>query len=77
VTWETLAASPEMLHLTWVESDGPEITQPIRKGFGARLIERGLSLELDGQARLDFEPAGLVCTIEMPVPAGERATDVT
>jgi two-component system CheB/CheR fusion protein len=77
VTWEIQTMSPERFRLTWVERDGPKIRQPIRKGFGAKLIERGLSLELDGQVRLDFEPAGLICTIEMPVPTDKGAIDVT
>jgi hypothetical protein len=31
------------------------------------LIERGLAHELHGQARIDFEPGGVVCTISVPV----------
>ena len=43
------------------------------KGFGSVLIERGLSLELDAKVELDFDPGGLVCTIE--VPLGEKGSD--
>ena len=40
---------------------------PQRKGFGTRLLERGLSHELEGAVRLDYGSAGLSCEIEMPV----------
>ena len=40
---------------------------PGRKGFGSRLIEGGLAQDLDGEVHLDYDPAGLVCQITMPV----------
>ena len=53
--------------LCWRESDGPPVTPPRRKGFGSRLIERGLSLELGGDAAIEFLPSGLVYTIDAPL----------
>jgi two-component sensor histidine kinase len=47
---------------------GLSVTPPRRKGFGSRLIEGGLAQELDGEVRLDYEPAGVVCQIIMPLP---------
>ena len=52
------------LVLEWIERGGPPVTPPTRRGFGSRLIERGLSAELNGNVRLAFEPDGLVCRIE-------------
>jgi two-component sensor histidine kinase len=47
-----------------------------RKGFGTMVIQRGLSLELDGDVQVDFDPNGLVCTIEIPLSAaGGGITD--
>lgn len=57
----------EYLHLTWCESGGPPVTPPTRKGFGSRLIERGLGAELGGQARVSYDPQGVSCIIEVPV----------
>jgi PAS domain S-box-containing protein len=57
------------MRLQWQESGGPPVTPPGRKGFGSRLIEGGLALELDGEVRLNYEPAGVLCLIIMPVPA--------
>jgi PAS domain S-box-containing protein len=52
------------LVLQWVESGGPHVEPPVRRGFGSRLVERGLEADLGGQARLIFEPEGLKCQIE-------------
>jgi PAS domain S-box-containing protein len=57
----------DRMRLRWQESGGPPVTPPGRKGFGSRLIEGGLAQELDGEVRLDYEPAGVVCQIIMPV----------
>lgn len=56
------------LRLVWSESGGPEVEEPSRRGFGTRMIERGLSSELDGSAVIEFRRDGLVCTIEAPLP---------
>ena len=43
------------------------MSPPVRRGFGSRLIERGLAMDLDGKVRLDFRGDGVVCTIEAPL----------
>ncbi|MDX7951772.1 sensor histidine kinase [Lichenihabitans sp. Uapishka_5] len=58
----------DRLSLCWTERAGPYVMGPARKGFGSRLIERGLAGELAGDATLDFRPDGLVCTIHAPYP---------
>jgi PAS domain S-box-containing protein len=57
----------DRMRLRWQESGGPPVTPPGRKGFGSRLIEGGLAQDLDGEVRLDYEPAGVVCQIIMPL----------
>ena len=57
------------MRLCWRESGGPPVTTPERSGFGSRLIEDGLAQQLNGEVRLDYDPAGLVCTILMPDPS--------
>jgi PAS domain S-box-containing protein len=65
VVWETLAdAPPKRFRLCWTERGGPPVSPPAQKGFGSLLIERALQNHL-GQARLDFAPQGLVCSIEI------------
>ena len=69
LTWALEPTSQgDRLRLLWQESDGPPVTPPRRKGFGSRLIEGGLAQDLEGEVHLDFEPAGLVCRIDMPAP---------
>jgi len=43
----------------WKDCDGPPTIDPKRNGFGTRMLTRALASELDGTARLDFEPDGL------------------
>ena len=61
-------ASPR-LRLTWRETGGPPVTPPTRKGFGSRLIQRGLAAEFVGEVRMDFQPSGLVCQMDVALPA--------
>jgi|GEM_PF-1197640 len=55
------------LQLRWSEAGGPPVTPPSRRGFGSRLIERGLSQELGGEVRIVFAPKGVICTIYAPL----------
>ncbi|WP_346032550.1 sensor histidine kinase [Erythrobacter westpacificensis] len=50
------------LRLVWSESGGPPVEEPSRRGFGTRLISRGLSAD-QGEVEMEFRPEGLVCTI--------------
>ncbi|MET0339065.1 MAG: PAS domain-containing protein [Caulobacter sp.] len=55
------------LQLVWTESGGPTVSPPRRRGFGSRLMEKGLAAELGGQVTLSFDAAGVVCTIDAPL----------
>lgn len=69
IAWQVEPAPQgDRMRLRWQESGGPPVTPPRRKGFGSRLIEGGLAQDLEGEVRLDYEPAGVVCQINMPVP---------
>jgi PAS domain S-box-containing protein len=68
VTWDVPRASePRALRLKWVETGGPPVKKRRHKGFGSTLIERGVSLELEGEVRVEFDPSGLICTMEIPL----------
>ncbi len=56
--------SDEELQLEWKERDGPAVAAPPSRGFGSRLIERGLEADLGGRAELYFEPDGLRCVVQ-------------
>ena len=49
----------------WVESGGPPVSSPSRRGFGSNLIERSLD-GFGGSAKIDFTPGGVVCRIRFP-----------
>jgi len=55
------------LLMRWQETGGPPVAPPVHKGFGSRLIERGLARELNGNVWLTFEPTGAACTIDVPL----------
>ncbi|WP_051328717.1 sensor histidine kinase [Geminicoccus roseus] len=69
--WLHDVADGLVLELRWQEVDGPPVNPPVQRGFGTRLIEKGLAREFGGTAEMAFEPAGLVCTIRAPIPAHE------
>jgi two-component sensor histidine kinase len=66
LTWEAKAAEDEAqsVRLTWRELGGPLVVPPERKGFGSFLIERALQGG-GGSAKLDFNPNGLICSLEV------------
>lgn len=70
-TVETTPAGKRLL-LSWTENGGPPVTPPAHRGFGSRVLERGLAHELEGSVQLDYRPNGLICTIDIPVPRGAR-----
>jgi two-component sensor histidine kinase len=55
--------------LRWEEKDGPPVSPPLHRGFGSRMIERGLAAELQGEVRIGWQPQGVVCTIDAPLAA--------
>jgi PAS domain S-box-containing protein len=61
------------LRLEWVESGGPPVAPPTRRGFGSRMLEQGLAGELGGTVRLDFAEQGLRCHIDAPLPVADSS----
>ena len=68
VTWRLDRSRGETwLSLDWIERNGPPVVQPKRKGFGSRLIGRGLAAQLGGEAIIDYVPSGVICRIRAPL----------
>ncbi|HET8728379.1 MAG TPA: PAS domain S-box protein [Alphaproteobacteria bacterium] len=57
----------DRLCLRWAETGGPPVEAPRRKGFGSRLIERGLAYDLKAEVRLAYHPGGVACEIDAPL----------
>lgn len=53
------------IEIRWIESGGPPVKLPSRRGFGSRLLQQGLVLELDGAVNLDYAETGLICTARL------------
>jgi PAS domain S-box-containing protein len=66
IDWRTVPET-QRFELRWREHGGPEVRQPERRGFGSRLIERGLAQDIDGEAQLAFEASGLTFSIDAPL----------
>lgn len=58
-----------IFRLDWVETGGPPVREPTeRKGFGSRLIGRGISSGPGSSVKTEFHRDGLRCTIQCRVP---------
>jgi PAS domain S-box-containing protein len=62
VSWNRLQGAEPKLQFSWVETAGPPVVQPRRRGFGATLIERSGNLP-HLKASLHFNPGGVECHI--------------
>ena len=51
-----------LLKLRWMESGGPAVRPPTRKGFGGRIIEQVIA-QLKGKTAFDWRREGVVCEI--------------
>ncbi|MBM1173410.1 PAS domain-containing sensor histidine kinase [Microvirga arabica] len=67
ITWTVTSHNAPHLELRWQERDGPPVSPPTRRGFGTRLIERSLATDVGGNVRLTYEPAGVVCVMDIPL----------
>lgn len=62
VVWSVVGTGEDAtFRLSWTERGGPMVAPPSRRGFGSRLIERGLS---GGSVETDYAPEGVTCTLE-------------
>ncbi|MCB8838772.1 HWE histidine kinase domain-containing protein [Aurantimonas sp. VKM B-3413] len=43
----------------WIETGGPVVVDPPRRGFGSRLIEQIVGSYFDGNGRIDFDASGI------------------
>lgn len=63
----------EIVEMVWQEEGGPRVEVPTRKGFGTRLIERGLAGTVGGTVTTRYPPDGVICTLTAPL-AGLQST---
>ncbi|MDR7192390.1 sensor histidine kinase [Luteimonas terrae] len=68
ISWDcTHAGEGAAMAFTWRESGGPQVQAPTRRGFGSRLLERGLRNDLGGEVELAWAPDGVVFRATAPL----------
>ena len=55
------------LVIDWVETGGPPVQAPTRRGFGSTIIERSIPYDLGGEATVHYHLAGLSAHLVVPV----------
>ncbi len=66
LSWREVDADPlPHLRLVWCETGGPEVSQPVRSGFGLTVL-KSVASELGATIDSEFHHQGLVCTIQGP-----------
>ncbi|WFR98037.1 sensor histidine kinase [Rhizobium tumorigenes] len=63
ITWRILDGN---LELDWVESNGPLVTEPIRVGFGNKLVETTIVRQYRGSLQYQWLSSGLSVAITIP-----------
>jgi two-component sensor histidine kinase len=67
VSWH-LDPAGRVLHIAWREAGGPGIVAPPeRHGFGSRVIEQTVRLQLCGDVARRWMPDGLLCDLSVPL----------
>ena len=61
VTWELV--NPHLARIEWIESNGPNVEPPTKRGFGIDLIEKIVAHELRHPVELEFDPNGVRCRL--------------
>ena len=59
-------AGAPILKLRWQEQGGPPVMPPMKRGFGSRLIERGLAGTTGGEVKVEYLPEGVLCVFTAP-----------
>lgn len=67
VAWGVDMDGDPKFWFSWKEHGGPRVEEPTRKGFGSRLLTRGLSLYANGHVSLNYMPDGFVFRFEAPL----------
>ena len=66
IAW-TIGTDPgsndQRFRFVWREENGPLVTEPTRKGFGSKLINRVLAGDFNGAVSIEYPSSGVVCTL--------------
>ena len=65
IHWELVKEN--LARIDWIESGGPRVGLPNKRGFGTDLIEKIVAHELRHPVELEFHPDGVRCNLLVPV----------
>jgi two-component sensor histidine kinase len=52
--------------MSWIECDGPPVSQPKRQGFGSTVIASMAKATVGGEVQLDYAPSGVTWRLTCP-----------
>jgi two-component sensor histidine kinase/PAS domain-containing protein len=68
IEWRTAADLPDKeFHLTWLETDGPEVKPPMHKGFGYSVLMEQAAWALSGKVEVQYPRSGLIWKLWAPL----------
>jgi two-component sensor histidine kinase len=75
VTWRIITeATKRHLEFDWIESGGPAVTAPSRKGFGDQLIEVVLPRQVFATTTVEYLAEGLRVRVKLPIADAAKAS---
>lgn len=72
IDWSVANQTDRTLSIVWREEGGLPVSEPERRGFGTRLIERNVRHDLAGTAKLSYLTIGFKAEISIPLDRGAR-----
>ena len=75
ITWKLTKTGDLMLN--WAERNGPPVKRPERRGFGSIVVEQSIPFELQGEARITYEPEGVSAVFRIPYEFVRRGASET
>ena len=68
VSWRIITeATKRQLEFEWIESGGPVVATPGRKGFGSQLLDVVLPRQVSATTKVDYRPEGLHVRVTLPL----------
>jgi PAS domain S-box-containing protein len=60
------AQAKDQFHLSWIESGGPPVLKPTRKGFGTAVVQKMIEMSLSAEVKIKYDRKGLSWIVVCP-----------
>lgn len=61
------SGAAQIVHLDWLELDGPKVDKPNRRGFGTTLLEKVVAVQCQAKVDLDYNRDGFHFNMDLPL----------